>query len=452
MSRKKFVQNITIGEYVIHFALSRWCHHEDSHDIFGNPLQDFPLQGGDVAYLEISNSKIVLKNDIAGCFRVYWWEDQLHKEIFVTDNVFSFLTEEELNSWQKNEYEDQYFSKHGYTSGDSTAYAGIHKIPPFGTLIIDDNGARITSEWIKNIDYRGGKVETFRKVVAESMEKIFSTLKDADFPIVLCFSGGVDSYYLAKVMKSMGIPFEGVYFFHKINSKKKDLRLAQKKASELGLRLRVVDISSMYDEQIENVIRQLCYFDRHGYRYHFYGVQAIREIWGPNTLIVNGQNSDSILSFGPSERKFTSLWKRYLLYGHNLFIKKVLSSIIGTAFHKKFTLPITKEERGRALYDNFKYCLLLDHDDPKEYTQYIDRKIAVIQEQFDFRKESEFWLYLKFYTHIQGSDSQVVVSSAQYHNLRLLMPFVSKSFIQAVLCYKNDQLELYHPKYVLQIE
>lgn len=452
MNRKKFVQNITIGEYVIHFALSRWCHHEDSHDIFGNPLQDFPLQGGDVAYLEISNSKIVLKNDIAGCFRVYWWEDQLHKEIFVTDNVFSFLSEDELNSWPKNEYEDRYFSKHGYTSGDSTCYAGINKIPPFGTLIIDDNGARITSEWIGNTDYRGGKVETFRKAVAESMEKILSTLKDTDFPIVLCFSGGVDSYYLAKTMKRIGIHFEGVYFFHKNDSKKKDLRLAQKKASELGLNLRLVDISSMYDEKIENVIRQLCYFDIHSYRYHFYGVQAVREIWGPNTLIVNGQNSDSILSFGPSEQKFTSLWKRYLLYGHNLFIKKVLASMIGTAFHKKFKLPITKEERERALYDNFKNCLLLDQNDPTEYTEYINHKIAKIQKQFNLQREAELWLYLKFYTYIQGADSQVVISSAKYHNIRLLMPFVSKSFIQAVLHYKNNSIELYKPKYVLKDE
>ena len=89
---------------------------------------------------------------------------------------------------------------------------------------------------------------------------------------------------------------------------------------------------AMKAENIEEAIRRKMFFDRHYSKIHFYGVAELVKKWGADIVMINGQNSDAILSFGPSETKLTSYLKRYLLYGNSHFVKSLLEEGVYSAF------------------------------------------------------------------------------------------------------------------------
>ena len=206
---------------------------------------------------------------------------------------------------------------------------------------------------------------------------------------------------------------------------------------------------AMKAENIEEAIRRKMFFDRHYSKIHFYGVAELVKKWGADIIMINGQNSDAILSFGPSETKLTSYLKRYLLYGNSYFVKSLLAKIISATFKINLVYPPHTVEKLISFYDNFKYCLLYDGRD-KEYTGYLKEKILSFQEKFNFSDLNNFYMYLKLFSYVQGSDNQIVIQSAKHWEVQLVMPFTNSDLVQATLKYKDDRKELHKPKYVLK--
>ena len=227
------------------------------------------------------------------------------------------------------------------------------------------------------------------------------------------------------------------------------MRVAREKAKKLGKELLVIDITDKQEENIEEAIRRKMFFDRHYSKIHFYGVAELVKKWGTDIVMINGQNSDSILSFGPSETKLTSYLKRYLLYGNSYFVKSLLAKIISVTFKINLVYPPHTVEKLISFYDNFKYCLLYDGRD-KEYIGYLKEKILSFQEKFNFSDLNNFYMYLKLFSFVQGSDNQIVIQSAKHWGVQLVMPFTNSDLVQATLKYKDDRKELHKPKYVLK--
>ena len=348
--------SLKIGSFIVNLHLSSLIGEHGEYSIqFG--LGDKSLQK--FGNIQIDNRHIKITTDYFSGQRIYYW--QIEGSIFITDNVFNFLKAEDLNLLNKNIFESTLFAKHGYTSGNATVYEIIKKVPPASSLEVSSEGIKLTSNWdLGNILNQPSR-QNFELAIYNTVKSELLPLKTINRNIVLCFSGGKDSTYLASILNELGINYEMVFFRDaslKVNNR--EVITAQDQARRLGKELRLINIQDITDNVIEEEIQKFRHFDRHYCKYHFYGLAKLKKVFGPDTIIINGQNSDSILSYGPSEEKFSSKVKRYLLYGNNHILKKSIAIIIGCLFRQILRVPKTEEEKLDAFYDNYKYCLLLD--------------------------------------------------------------------------------------------
>lgn len=398
-------KTLTYGNFTVHLHISS-CVADGDGFIFQFGIGDTSLQS--YGRMLISNDMLSIESNIFGGKRIYYWNKEY--DLFVTDDVFRFLSEDDLKKFEIDEFENEYFNRHGYTSGDSTRWEKIKKIAPSSLFTVDKNGINIQSTWKLNDIKNTPNDAAFKESIYESVINTLKPLANSNRPIVLCFSGGKDSTYLAKIMNHLGIHYDMAFFRDytlKVNNK--EFIKANKQAGLLGKQLKVIDITNLKDYETEERIRLFNIFDKHYCRYHFYGLEELKKQYGSNLIIVNGQNADSILSYGPSEEKMTSLMKRYLLYGSNTFLKKMFAAAIGFAFRKKFKVPESDTERLCAFYDNFKYCLLLDKDNSPSYTTWLKDKIFYLTKSATGKALDVKYMYLKSQSYMQSSDCQVVV-------------------------------------------
>lgn len=438
---------LNIGKYTVHLKLSS-LHKRDSNYCFQFGQGDDSLQS--YGSLHLGKDFVDVTTDYFSGQRIYYWYDPKEDSIYITDSVNNYISPEVLDSLEKCDFECTLFKKHGYTSGNATVYEQIKKIPPATTLRVSSRGIELKSNWNLGKIVNNPSKEEFEKAIYEAVKKSFTELKDINRPIVLCFSGGKDSTYLAYILNELNIPYDMVFFRDptlKVNNK--EIKTARKQALKLGKNLKLINIQEKKEDKIEDAIKQFQKFDNHYCKYHFYGLAGIKKIYGPEVIIINGQNSDSILSFGPSEEKFSSKVKRYLLYGKNKYIKKLIAHIIGTMFRQKLKVPETNQEYLDAFYDNYKYCILLDKR-TQEFTQSLHEQITFASSLIGEENLSHnLLMYLKAYTHMQASDAQVVTQSAKYHGLDLIMPLANEDIMAATLQFKDDNIELSYPKYPL---
>lgn len=440
-------QTHTIGDIKVHLDLSSLFEHDDRLVFqFGNRILGGGQNYGNVKVLP--NEYIEIQTDFFAGQRIYYWEEG--PKLYITDNIFKFLDESDLKNEPLDEFESEYFKKHGYTSGDSTMYKRIKKIPPASLFTIDKNGLKIKSKWNLYNVKEDADSRKFSESLLKSVQKQLEILNNTPEKVLLCFSGGKDSTYLAHILKDLGIDFNLVFFRDKnLKINNKEAKRAMTSAQKLGKTIEYIDITGLKDDTIEEAIQRFNFFDKHYCRYHFYGLKEIKRIYGENVIMVNGQNADSILSFGPSEEKIGSWIKRYLLYGDNLTLKRCFASVIGMLFRKKLIVPTSLSTRQNAFYDNFKYCLLLDSS-TEDYNIKVSDKVSELMSSLpEDIIEREAMMYLKAMSHMQASDAQVVTQSAKYHGLGLLMPLAPSDIMRLTLKYKDDKRELYHPKYAL---
>lgn len=431
-----------IGNLKIHIKVSHlYC---DSADYYYNTTSAFTHD----AYIYNGSDSLVIKNDICGLFRLYWWQEGAN--IYITDSLYSFMNQEQMNQLTIDDNEYAFYKKCRCTSGDCTYFQQIKKIAPASTLKIDESGWSINTSYDLFRIYNEPDYKKYASSIFEAVKLSIKKLRSFDGRIILCYSGGVDSHYLSVVMTKEDIPFELVYFDNNLIGKS-GLIKAQRGAEKLGKELYVINTPDGPTDDMREIIHREMMFDAHESIIHYYGIKGIVEKWGNNVVIVNGQNSDAILSYGPSETKSTSMMKRYLLYGHNNLLKYIFAFIIGIAFKRKFKIPKTDIEQELAFYNNFKYCLFIDKAE-SQLNKHIISKLTKINEDSLLRKINNLWMYIKCHTYIQGADSCVVVQSANHFNVRVLMPFACKEIIACVLRYKDNKIELFKPKYPLKCD
>ncbi len=446
---RNFRDTITIGAFTIHLSL------DGGYEKINGGFHFKLGKGGDAipanAILRIEPGKLVIKSDLCATYRIYWRKD--YNDIYISDSVFNFISEEELSQYEIISEEQTYYERHGYTTSGETMFRGVHKLPPSSRLEITSDDIKLESTWPFARISRNPDIGLFKDAIAKAVADTLLPLKDISRPVVLCFSGGVDSTYISKIMLKNGIKHTLLYILdHNLKSTLGGLKTAESKAKELGMHLEVVDVTGMVDDEIEKRIKQLNIFDRHYYRIHFYGLKEIKKRWGDEAVIVNGQNSDGILSYGPSEKKITSFFKRYLIYGKSRIVKILFAKIIGVVFKRRFIVPDNESDYLRGFYDNFKYCLLNQSKSStgETYNSYITDLVEKHKRSDNFTSCNNMLMYLKLHSYIQGADCQTVTQSAKYFNIDCLLPMCSYNFFLATLMYKDDRKELYHPKYALE--
>lgn len=431
---------LSFGTYSVHVTLKNL---ESGHlNYTYASLSGGNLNNGALGFKVVINGKeLKVTSDLIGGYKIYYW--QQGDDIYISDDIYEVLIATEKFEIDTNDL--RYFERHGYLLCDRTFRRGLYRLSPCSTLVVNEKGLTVASNWTLGNVIRQPDERKYVDAVRSAVDESLGQLQGAKEKIILCFSGGTDSLYLAKRMMALSIDFDIVFW----TTDHQALKTAKKGAKLINKDLIVIDVSD-YSKELQKVVSKEMFFDKHYSRIHYVGCQKIVEKYGSGVILVNGQNSDSILTYGPSETKFTSYWKRYFMYGENYFIKWIYKTIIEIGFRRRFIVPKTEGDMNRALLDNFKYCLILDKNEPSEYQKYLDNFLKEIKDKIFFSNQNNLWMYIKTITHITGSDTQVCVNSARHFGFQLLLPFATENFMRAALAYKDDRKELQMPKYVLK--
>ncbi|APY08482.1 hypothetical protein BWZ20_09300 [Winogradskyella sp. J14-2] len=411
------------------------------NEVLGNKLKGYWLK------IDFTDNKITITNDILGGYRLYYYE--VANKIYVSDNHFKILEKLERSAIIKNKIEYDFWLKHRYTTGKSTFIEGLNKLSPASILEILDYDI-YEKTYFKDI-IRKSNPENHKNQVHKDLLETFAKIKKSTNKVILLFSGGKDSCLLLQYLLYYKIPFKPVFL--KLNPISKfglnDIKRVRAVAKELELDLDEIEIelSVISKKQKEDIVEKQL-FDRHFSLLHFIGSKAIREKYGKECLVINGQSSDSILSFGPSENSTMSYFRRHIMYKPRTIISKLGLLLLILKTKKKFRLPKNKDELLFALFDEYKYTRVIDNNTSKEYVNYINDYINTKTKKLESFHSKE--MYVKILSFCQGSDNQVVVNSSKANNLLTIMPFATPNIIYETIELKDENLEIRKPKYVIE--
>jgi len=151
-----------------------------------------------------------LANDIFGNFRVYHYEDK--SALWISDDWQKIVNKvkDDHGKLVIDENEKYYFSRHHYTSGGRTFVKYVDKMLPASIYTISAEGLDKEIYFRKDIVKRNDDscyCQRNYELISENIQKaVMPNRKN-----MLLFSGGVDSTYLALILKELGISFKPVF-------------------------------------------------------------------------------------------------------------------------------------------------------------------------------------------------------------------------------------------------
>ena len=424
--------------------------------LFGNALSvNNPLElnlddfvnniKGNWLRIDFETNEVKITTDIMAGFRIYYSIND--NNIIISDNYLTVVNTSGLK-YRRNQYLYSYWLKHNFTPGNVTFLDELKKISPASTLTINSDKVSENS-YFKDI-VRESNVNLHVEKIHSDLKDTFSKLKSYSKNNVLLFSGGKDSCLLLELLKEAKVNFTPVFL--KLNPSSKysisDLEKVRKVSASKEilvdeLELSLKDITT--DEYDLIATQQL--FDKHFSLLHYLGTKKIKEKYGNDIVIINGQSADSVLSFGPSEESLMSFFRRNIMYRPQSLISKLGTILLQLKTRKSFSLPKTREEQLFALFDEYKYCRVKERGIEEGYlnlfNQYIKGKTSFLNSYYS--KE----MYVKLLSFSQGADNQVVVNSARHYGLEVIMPFATSEIIYNTIRYKDESLEIKNPKYVV---
>ena len=454
-----YSKTILLKTRKVTFRLSKPPYLEKNNSaIFGNPINfneaSFLMGNAELGnkikgyWLKIDFNKDELKitNDILGGYRVYYFTKENHT--YISDD-YQFILKNFDNKPIKNKTEYDYWQKHSFTTGQATFIQDLFKISPASILVINNHNFKETT-YFKDL-MRAADKDKHQKLIHEDLLETFKSIKLSSKKIILLFSGGKDSCLLLQYLLHYNISFIPVFL--KLNPIStfgaSDIGRVRAISKKLDLKLDEVEIniSKITKEEKQEIInRQL--FDRHYSLLHYLGCKEIEKKYGSSCLIINGQSSDSILSFGPSEESLMSYFRRQIMYKPKTLISKLGLILLILKTKRVFKLPVNDTERLIALFDEYKYTRVIDEKKGKNYFNYI--KTYVIKKTQHLVSFQSKEMYVKILSFSQGSDNQIVINSSKKYNLTTIMPFATPKIIYSTIRYKNESLEIKKPKYVIE--
>lgn len=391
-------------------------------------------------------SELVVCNDISAGFRVYYYMD--NECIYLCDDVQALLSmiKKEYTDLSFNENAYRYFEKHGYTPGGDTFFHEIKKLPPSSYLKITP-GAVVLKPNFANVDHTPNAKKHVLKV-NDSIRNTFSHLKGMEGKKILYFSGGKDSTLLALTLKDLAIPFTAVYMEAEPPYKEnyKDKIRAEHVAKQIGMdyetqTIRTDAITEMLSEKIASSFP----FDQHFYALHYLSVKQLKERYGSDLILINGQSSDTIFSYGSSQQSFGHYFA-CLTFMKELKMKVLLDAILQFKHGKNFSLPKNEIDFYCAFLDNFKNMAVLSNHESDDFKNYCH---GIIQDLLGHGYSGHtLMMLLKIYTHLQGPDNQTVIKSALDQGItKIVLPYAYPGVIYNTIRYKSTFKELMTAKY-----
>lgn len=443
-SRMQMCIRLEIGELYLFgdIYVDQIAFEEELRDKSMENIVDYTMsQPGYFLAVLVTTAKTLVWNDIFGNGRVYF-SDCSKLEVFDDYN----------SSIKDNLNEIEFFRRKSYTSCVGTFDKNIHKLPPGNCLTINRDNQRF------QIADRKNEIFYLLKKGYYDLNKIIrQTLKakcDEETCNILMFTGGKDSFYLAKAMKEMSINFRlcFVYYSNESSSDNStDLAAVYRLAKYLDLSLDVIPFDKEnYGQAIDDAIttRPLDY----SFPAMYHATKVLKSKYGSIRLI-NGQSSDSLLCWGISGKGISSFIQRLIVskYYFNaiLVVRYLFSRIVGifySIYHRKglsFMIPSNKIDLITALNAPSIYVPLWRND---EFFNYVKNEVV------NKNQVTHDDVLVAKLNYLQGSSNQLVIGSAYNAGIEVIMPFLSPKLAVQAFYNKSEFLRLFFPRYEIQKE
>lgn len=373
---------------------------------------------------KIEDDRILFLSDSSASIRVYFIKRD--ETVYISDDL-DYLAERFDCSLAKDEY--NMFLAQGYQFGLRTIFDGIWKLAPCTQITIEKRGISVH-------DYFYQLIPSFNlNAISHSLRNLRGE------EIVLMFSGGMDSKFLANTLQDLKIPCHLVFLDD--GRRNRDKNRALKEADKLNLKLNIIEIES--DGTEESVIKEKQKYDRHYSVLHYYGAKEIVKRYGDQVVVVNGQGSDTILALGPSEKSLQSLLKRVALNSGGILFG-VVNSLLGIIYRKRLIINSNSLDYWISMAQLWRYMLIADTYRAESVVE------SIVSEDFQLSKDWIKKLSLKRLGFLSGSDNQVVINSLYNAGIKkVYLPFSSVS----LLCYSKGLSQssfvsrVFRPKFCL---
>lgn len=449
------IKEFKIGGKNIFLFLKNMPYYEDKDTI----IMGFPynLKGADIneknifsikgyyTCLKISDKALTVINDIFGNYRMYYMCKD--NNIFISDDFLTLYNILNINERIPDYFNIRYWQKHRYFTGEGSCIKCIKKFKP--AHITTFSASEIQEKlYFKNVENCPNRKQLFNDILCDLRDTV-SCLKKIPLTKVLLFSGGTDSTLIVKLLQEQDIDFIPVFIrFNPLNSMNyDDLLKANYAANILGIKIKEIVIDN--SKKLPNDIIDIMFTDRAMAKMLFFAIEKIRQEFGENIIILNGQASDSIFNFGPTDTTFGDYISRQLMFDYKSWQNRLLLYILHSfrTRYKNNKLPKTEEEFLLSFFDNNAYKCLIDSSNSKEF----NKQCLDIIKTYSLPLSSKFSLlmYLKIFGFLQGSDNYMPVQACEYNKIKTIFLFATPNIIYSVTKNTDYKFEILHPKSVI---
>ncbi len=393
----------------------------------------------------IKDSTIEIISDIASLYRFYYME--IGNTIYFSNDFMTLFNILPKNKRTLNSFELEYWYRNRYTTGGDTICKEIKKVKPAHIYTFTDNNIyeQLYYKDFKNVPNRKQHIAD----VLEDLRDTVSIIKEMPQKKILLFSGGADSTLLVKMLQEQNVDFIPV--FGKLiptNSMNYDDILKIKYSSKI-LGIEPLEIEVDINENISSDIIDIMFLDRNITQIFFKMAEKIKEQFGDDVILLNGQASDSIFNFGPTSKNIGNFFIRHILFKPFNVMSFLFLEVIKLA-RKKYNVcrnVRTEDEYTTTFFDVVSYMPIFDKSVSLGYYNKIKELIISIKNII--KNKYALLMYLKIYGFMQGSDDYVNVQCCEYNNLKSLFLFATPKIIYSTVQNTDYNYEILHPKSVV---
>lgn len=402
---------------------------------------------GRFCLIEIKDNQLFISTDITGGFRLYYIETD--DTIYFSDDFHFLVQFVGLQNLNQDKVQIEYYKQHRYTLGDKALFKEIKKVIPAAYYKLTEKEFFVDTYFKFNLKKSVSQKEYFNKVF-DSLNKTIEFIKEQskENRVFLSFSGGLDSTLLAMLLKNQKIAFTAVFFNSNPSYKANlsDLQRAKFFANKYDIPIEIIDVDLENDADLNEIV-QLQLLDRHFSLLHYAGHKLLVSKYGKNIIIINGQSSDSIFSFGPSKEDINDFIRRYILYFPKGIMYYLFVLLINFIKKNNFKKKHTVDDNNLRIIEEDQYFFLRKEKSTCVLSDYSPLLVRILDKSSSYDCSM---MYLKVFSFLQGSDNQVLFNSTRNLACNLILPYTTTEIIYSTIINKNNFVELFSPKYILK--
>ncbi|RBP69261.1 hypothetical protein [Marinobacter nauticus] len=408
---------------------------------------------------------VIVANDFFGRFRLFYTRDK--------DTVYFDTDIQELIeiSPEKSELHSRVFDLKGYMPRGYTQYSKIYKTFGGEAALFKPGEDKLLPL------FEPGTVG-----VGKGTYKEFKDIVDKTFPFYFCknrpnvieFSGGLDSFLLVLFAKKHRYPVSlvtGRLLNPSLDQNKFDVINSLKKAFQVNVPLKLVDIDLQLGEDYFcdgklALLRRNMPCERHSGVLQLKVASEISESF-KDPIAVNGQNADSIICLGPSEKLNFSLSFRGILSGIKGFISRLFLLDRYCRFvdtNKETSLTKLKEYLsgkrligipknriefllGINLFSNGYLPIITKKSDIDE--SFLTHLIGCYYQPYENFSVSDSLYLSKLQFFLNSGDHRVVLATHELYSLDVVLPYSSIAMFRFFAnCKRGFQFAINGKKYL----